>query len=104
MALLEQTFLDLFFMNAENRFFFISQSQTELVTIVLEGFFLYIFFHTSHVSLIPTDHQALLEAQRKLLTTWVHREEWGGACGDRPNLRCSSRVESLSSCGAASGP
>lgn len=36
MALLEQTFLDLHFMNAENGIF-IRQSQTELVTVVLGG-------------------------------------------------------------------
>ena len=40
MALLEQTSLDLHFMTGENRIF-IRRSQSEWVTIVLEGFFFF---------------------------------------------------------------
>lgn len=77
-------------MTVENRIF-IRRGQTELVTIVLEGSFL--FFYTSHISLMPKATRALLEAQRHFSHYKGSGECGGGGDrGDRPNLKCSGRV------------
>ena len=72
MALLEQTSLDLHFMTGENRIF-IRRSQSEWVTIVLEGFFF--FLNTSHILSCPKPPWLLWKLRGILLIARGEGEE-----------------------------
>lgn len=86
-------------MNVEKRIF-IRQSQTELVTIVLEGPSLFsLCLPTPAATLsLPQDTMALLEAWRTFFSLHgvrsIRRED---DCGDRPDLGCRRRTQK---CGA----
>lgn len=88
-------------MNVEKRIF-IRQSQTELVTIVLEGPSLfslpYVYPTPAAFLSLPQDTMALLEAWRAFFSLHgvrsIRREDDGG---DRPDLGCCRRTQK---CGA----